>query len=191
MAIGVDMDGVLAEFLEHYILFHNERYGTQLHPDHFTGYSLGQTIGISPEEDTKRLYEFYETDHFRRMHPVPGSQHGTARLAEKDTLVVVTARQFEIMEATRQWVDTYFPDRFRDITFGNHYGKTPVSIPKATMCKKYGVDTLIEDSLSNAYSCAAAGINVLLYDQPWNQTPTLPERVQRVYSWDEIVERLA
>ncbi len=191
MTIGVDCDEVLAQFLKAYLLFHNERYHTDMRPEQFTSYFSWNFLGISREEETKRLYEFYETDYFRTMEPVPGSQEGTARLAEREDLVIITARQFEITEPTQKWITAHYPGRFQGIAFGNHYGKTPGSQPKAVMCKRFGVHTLIEDSLKNAQECASAGIDVLLYDAPWNQTSALPERVQRVYSWDAIVERLS
>ncbi len=34
------------------------------------------------------------------------------------------------------------------------------------------------------------GIKVLLLDRPWNRAKKLPEEVTRVYSWEEILDRI-
>ncbi|OQA04777.1 MAG: hypothetical protein BWY68_00125 [bacterium ADurb.Bin400] len=44
---------------------------------------------------------------------------------------------------------------------------------------------MIDDSLEHAIDCSQAGIDVVLFDQPWNRFGA-PEGISRVQSWDEI-----
>jgi uncharacterized HAD superfamily protein len=48
-------------------------------------------------------------------------------------------------------------------------------------------DVFVEDFIEEAYAIAKAGILTLLFDQPWNNTPTLPRNCKRIYDWNTIL----
>ena len=49
---------------------------------------------------------------------------------------------------------------------------------------------MIDDQPMNVLDCVMKGIRVLLFDQTWNRKMVLPEGVERVMSWEEIVEKI-
>lgn len=50
MRIGIDLDDVLAEFLEALIAYHNERYGTTLRTEDFMVYRFWEVWGGTRDE---------------------------------------------------------------------------------------------------------------------------------------------
>ena len=57
-----------------------------------------------------------------QLRLVPGAKEALATLAKKYDLVIVTSRQHVIAEDTHKWVEEHFPDTFKSILFGNHWG---------------------------------------------------------------------
>jgi uncharacterized HAD superfamily protein len=57
---------------------------------------------------------------------------------------------------------------------------------KGEICAEIGADYMIEDGPEYALDVASKGINVLLYDAPWNRKHVFPDNVKRIYSWSEI-----
>jgi len=191
MKIGIDLDEVLAEFVSAFLQFHNEKYGTKLNKNHFHVYEFEKVLGGTEEDAADKAYEFFGTHHFKNIQPSEGAKKATEKLAKAGhELFVITSRQSEVVEDTKNWLEANFPQTFKEVYFtANKYGRTKSDIQKIDVCKKIGVSLLIEDGLEFALSCAAEGINVLLLDRPWNQGE-LPKNIKRVSSWDEIFKEI-
>jgi 5'(3')-deoxyribonucleotidase len=123
---------------------------------------------------------------------IPGALDSLLRLQTTFDLVVVTSRQHVIQTPTLEWIERHFPGVFSDVHFGNHFALEGSSRPKSEICRAIGAQVLIDDNPRYAEECAAAGIQVLLYDwdlsYPWSKTPEGPthERIARVTSWQEV-----
>ena len=61
------------------------------------------------------------------------------------------------------------------VYFGNHFALEGNSRKKSEICASIGAHVLIDDNVGYASECAAAGIQVLLFDwlgaYPWSKTP--------------------
>lgn len=192
MIIATDTDECLAQYITAFCLWHNEKYGTRLKEEDFTEWDISKTIGTTRQEELRRLYEFHKSTYFFAIQPVPGSVRGTKTLKERgNTLFVTTGRQLELRVETHEWIGLYYPEVFSGIQLGNHHSlNNQPKKPKSEMCDELEADALIEDTLATAIECAKPGRRVLLMNRPWNQNGKLPDGVQRVYSWEEIVEAL-
>jgi hypothetical protein len=85
-------------------------------------------------------------------------------------LHIVTARLTRLEEVTKKWIDTYFPNIFHEMHFGNHFSTSGKSRSKSQMCREIGAKLLIDDSLVYAQQCIKEGIKVILFgDYPWNR----------------------
>lgn len=51
---------------------------------------------------------------------------------------MVTSRQTDIEQATRDYAAKHFPGVFTELHFGNHFGKTGGKMSKPDMCKNIG-----------------------------------------------------
>ena len=209
MNIGLDIDEVLLRLLDAFILYHNQTYGTRVVKDDFRSYSFEEAVGGSKEEMKQKVLHFYTTPYFENIQPVPGSQQGIAKLAEpdriigspnspterKNSLYVITARAARIKDQTKRSLAHHFPDRFSGLELTDQWFGTSTEKPrlKSSICVDKNIEVMVEDSLTQALDCAAAGIHVLLLDlgYGWNQTSEkLPENIKRAHSWEEIVAEI-
>ena len=200
--LAVDLDEVLCEFVKGLCEFHNEAYSTSLAVQDFHSYIFREVWGGTEEESTRKILEFFTSDHFtKNLKCVAGAQEAMETLGKHFRLVVVTSRQLAIENDTRIWLDKYFPNVFDQVVFGNHWGLEGRKVSKPELCQAVGAQTLIDDNLTYALQCSSAGIRVLLFDLDgtymWNKTPdsspvaqALPSNVHRVASWNEVCEIL-
>ncbi len=190
MTIGIDLDEVLADFTGAIIKFHNKAFNTSFQKEHFHTYEFWRIWGGTASDAAKEINEFYKSRHFENINPVFGSRKGVDILSKKHNLKIITARQNYIADKTKKWLDNHFADKFSEIHFANHYSPIGKSVKKSEICSKINIDLMVEDRLEYAKDCVSVGKNVLLFDCPWNQSADLPENIKRVYSWEEIVERI-
>lgn len=187
MRIGVDVDEIIADTLNALIRFHNEAYGTNLKKSDFFSYECHEVWGGTNEEAIAKWFEFFETEYFVAIEPLAGALPGLMALKEHGhELFAITARQHFIADRTKNWINTHFPDIFSGISFGNRCGIEGVRKTKSAMCAELGITVLIEDDLHHAMDCSQHGIEVLLFDYPWNQRE-LPAHTYRVFSWDDVI----
>lgn len=191
MKIGVDLDEVLADFLSALIMFHNYKNGTSFKRDHFHSYKVYEIWGGTYDEMIKEIYEFYDTQYFDNIKPIPGSLENIGYLSKNNELIVITSRQNDISEKTLGWIDRHFKDMFSGVFFTNQNSLHGQSEHKADICRRSGVDFMIEDYIDYAAECAKSVKKVFLLDSPWNKTDDLPENISRVYTWYEIPEHLS
>ena len=190
MRIGVDLDDVVIDLQNAIVSFHNERYGTAFTRNDHRTFNLWEVWGCSREEAVGRIYEFFQSDWFFNVPPMMHAETGLHALAARGhELYAITDRTNDVVEETKKWIAQHFPETFQEIHFANHFTKSGPARKKSEICRELGITTLIDDSKDNAIDCAAAGIRVLLLDQPWNQGE-LPAGVERVFSWDEIVKKI-
>jgi uncharacterized HAD superfamily protein len=190
MIIGIDVDDVLADFMNSLIKYHNDRYKTNYSKGDFKSYNLWETIGGNEEETVGKIYDFYHTIHFDKIPPTEGAQEAIDLLKINNSLRVITSRPYDIHDQTLSWLDRYFPNKFEEAHFTNEWaGGIGRPTRKKDVCLKYNVSILIEDSLEYAKDCATTGTNVLLMDKPWNQSE-LSDKITRVKSWNEVTNLL-
>ncbi|EGD79086.1 hypothetical protein PTSG_11828 [Salpingoeca rosetta] len=192
--IAVDLDEVLGYFVDALCEFHNDKYGTTYKASDFHSYTFQDVWGGTKEESSKKVHDFLESKHFKNgLRLVPGAQEALAKLAEKYDLVIVTSRQHIIAPETHEWVETHFPNTFKSILFGNHWGLHGEKKSKPEMCTAIGAAVLIDDALHYARECAGHLQKVLLFGEySWNAADdtALPEGVVRVRDWDAVLSTL-
>lgn len=187
--IGFDLDDILFDFVAPMAKWHNATYGTSHTSNDFFSYEFHTVWNCEGEEAVDRVWQFYHSDFCKRALPIAGAVEALRQLAQNHRLIIVTARPDSMEASTRAWLDTYFPGVFDTVVFTNHYHGSSERRTKSSVCTELGVRLFVEDALHNAEDIAGAGIPVLLFDRPWNRTQTL-ELVTRVFSWDEIVEKI-
>jgi len=191
MKIGVDLDEVLADFLSALIMFHNHKNGTCFERDHFHSYKVYEIWGGTYDDMIKEIYEFYDTQYFDNIKPIPGSLENIGYLSKNNDLIVITSRQNDISEKTLGWIDSHFKNMFSGVFFTNQNSLHGQCENKSDICRRSGVDFMIEDYIDYAAECAKSVKKVFLLDSPWNKADDLPENISRVYTWYEITENLS
>lgn len=189
MKIGFDCDDVLLDFRKGLHDYHNNVYGTNFERDEYYT-DLAKMWDCSEEESKRRVFEFYDTDKHWNTPPVLGAPEAIKHLKKYNDLFVITSRPEEIKKKTNEWIDTYFPKMFNDVCFTNQYYGGGAIRSKGEIGKELGLDYFVDDMIHHANDVARQGIPVLLFDGPWNREKLDPG-IQRVHSWDEIVQILS
>jgi uncharacterized HAD superfamily protein len=190
MKIGIDLDEVLGSFMEDLIRFHNNKYKTSYKLENFFSYKFWNVWGGTKEEAIQKVYDFHEIKYFKEIKPIKDAQESIKKLKENNELFIITSRQNDVIEQTKEWVEKYFPNTFSNIYFTNHFSQNGDSITKKEVCDELDINILIEDSLEYSLECIKPKRKIFLLDYPWNKSETLPKEIERVYSWKEIIERI-
>jgi len=203
--LAIDLDDTLAKFIPSLINFHNEAFSTELKLEDFYSYDFDEVWGGTKEETLDKMDKFFESDHFKNdMRPYPQAKRVLLQLKKSFDLKIVTSRQHFLEEATKQWLEKYFPGMFSEILFGNHYGRSGEKRSKPEMCQDVGAVALIDDSLRYAQHMSDAGIPCVLFgNYAWNggvrkppegeepgkateQEEQLPPKVARAANWKKV-----
>ncbi|MEK9156244.1 MAG: hypothetical protein AAB360_02995 [Patescibacteria group bacterium] len=191
MLIGVDLDDTLADTMSALINFHNDCYGTSLCKNKIVDLDYLALWQCSKEETYTRFHRFFSTPYYENSVPQEGSREIIKKLVKANELVIITGRAVDVIaEQTFFWLKKHFPGRFSNVYFVNDYAKDrDYKRIKTDICRRLGVDLLIDDSHECVLDCAKNGIPAILFNQPWNQG-YLPPAVPRTSSWSEIPDLL-
>ncbi len=186
MLIAFDIDDVLLDLIPALARFHNDKYGTTLIKEDFHSYRFNEVLGGTDEEAIKKVWEFLDNPLFAQVPPMKDSVEVVKELAKKHKLISITSRHRKYEDLTRRLIGQHFPNCIDSIYFSrNNYIDFGNNKRKVDYCLELNVRTLVEDSLEYAMECRAAGIDVLLLDQPWNRNS---DDAKRVMNWQEILE---
>jgi len=188
MKIGIDIDEVLAEFVRGYLEKYKEKYGKEINFEDIFSYNLWEPLGISKQESIELADSYYDSPEFNNIDLVEGAFEIIKKLNKEHKLFFITSRPLKIKDKTNLFLNKYFSDINFELVFSNDFfGSQRKS--KSEICRELGIGLLIEDNKSYSLDCAKKGIKVFLFDKPWNKNFE-HENVERVYSWNEILERL-
>ncbi len=187
--IAIDIDEVLLPHFEGLIAWYNREYGTDLtlahnHPSDPRPWG---TDNIS--EAIKRVQRYFQTESFRNEEPFREAIEALRTLGDDYELIVITARDEIIEQATRDWLAKHFDQVFREAHFTAHYSLTGKNRSKVDVAKEAGAAYFIDDSLTTVLEVANAGIESILFGSyPWNQSKELPANVTRCHDWLAVQE---
>lgn len=187
--IGVDFDDVLIEFSNNLYDFYNAKNGTNYGREDMWSFQLDHVWGCTREEALQAVADFYESDEHWQVGPIVGSKENLQKIKADNDLVIISARPEYIKTKTLEWINKHYPNTFSDVIFGNHYHGNGTKRSKKEICTEIGAHIYIDDMFTNAKEVADSGVQVLLFDSPWNQGETT-ENMKRVYSWDEIYDSI-
>jgi len=188
MRIALDIDGVLADLTGAVVRRVNDRYGLYLRAQDIVKYRF--INNLTDGDFRKRAAGFIKSlDLFDHLEPIPGAAQAVALLQDEGHEVyALTARSgdgfscntpAQVRIQTMKWLA-------REGMAVNGLVFTPKK-NKPAAAKTCAV--FVDDHLPTVIAAARAnkGQRALLFDQPWNQDDKLPENVERVKGWDEIV----
>jgi uncharacterized HAD superfamily protein len=188
MKIAVDLDEILAEFVEGFLKYHNAVYNTVFKKEDFFCYSMWIPMKLEQKILIERVEEFFNSENYNYLKPVPGSIESVEKLSKDYRLFIVTSRPHQQFNLTKDWIDRYFPEMFTSIHFSHNHYMGGKGITKSEMCRRFDFGLIVEDSIEYAMECAENNVKVVLLDKPWNQEKSLPNNIVRAYTWKEAEE---
>lgn len=189
--IGIDFDDVIVATNKAMAEWHNRTYGTSYQLEDINTCDLASVWGCSHDERTRRINEFFASEEHSTMSPINAAVESLKLLQNKE-IHIITARRKEYSDITLALADCHISFLFDNFHFpnGSDVNGIPAKRTKADICLEYGIEIFIDDNLEYALNVASVGIPVLLFDSPWNQATELPQGIERVFSWTEIIKKL-
>ena len=188
--LGFDLDDVLLDFNKNILACSNARFGTQDKREDMSEFHLDVIWKTTREQAKERVFEFYNSPEHAQIRPIEGAVEAIQKLKQNNKLFIITSRPDSHRDSATAWLEKYFPNSFEQIFFTNQFHGQGTPKMKSEVCRELGIETFIDDGFYNAEDIAESGVPVLLYNAPWNQSKIKNPLITRVYSWDEIVQKL-
>jgi len=187
MNIGMDIDDVIADFVNPIIDFYYKKTGIRLLYEDFFTYTFEKVWGGTSEEAIAIVKEFYHTPEFANLPLIDGAKEGLRLLNEEHNLVFVTSRHAKAREVTPGWIRERLPElQDKRIIYSGEYIEDS-DVSKADICEREGLDVMVEDGGKCALDCSERGIRTILFDRRWNEGYSHPHRV---YDWFGVMRKI-
>lgn len=148
-------------------------------------YYIRDMFGLTDDEATDFWKIYYESI-VGDVNPKLSSAKVINKLKEDgNKIIIITARwsdeQIDAFKISEEWFKKH----------GINYDKLYVGMEsKVEVALDEKIDVFIDDSIKNCENVSAAGIKTYLFDSETNRHVNLGEKIDRVYSWDEIYKKL-
>ncbi len=176
MKIALDVDGVLADVIESWLIYSN-KIRPNISKGDITNWDFWKKFKIN-------RYDFYEelTSCWKNWNSIPPTEDNlsivTQNLSNFGQVDIVTARELSTDSFVKNWL------KLHDVTYQNY-----VSVIDGPMKADLDYDIFIDDSPLNAIKFLKRKKNVFLYSQPWNQHIS-DQSIQRISTLSEAIEKL-
>ena len=180
MRVAVDFDDTIADMSTVACAVLSEMVGKEIKKKDWTDWDMNN-LGIPKEKFFEAIRLMCEKGLYRQVPFVSPSCLPTLKtLAEAGFILdVVTERQSKQRRTVLDWL------KVNKVPY-NTLVLVRIGKSKAAL----GYDVYVDDNPIQAVKIAKTGKVCLLYDQPWNRSLEENERIIRVRSWDEVMDKL-
>src|SRR5438128_2957495 len=204
MKRGIDPDDVSAVCAVPYLRKFAQEFGVELPDEREIGWHLLASLNerVSPADRDPLRIKRYDGTFFDDLDIYPECPAVLERMVEAGhDLFFVTARAERRRITTETWLrekgilrhakavhlkpmGDFNPDWPR-----GRYDPSSSAEYKTRLAKELGLDAFCEDDVVIAQKLGQAGVQVFLFDQPWNREVS-GERITRVAGWSDLGARL-
>lgn len=187
--VGVDIDGVLADYPRSFVDFINKELGTDYTMDTVDSYDIYECLGISTELGVKLKDRYRQTGQKRFIPVCEGAKEMLTWLREQGyKIMLLTARPYQeykrIFADTLEWLDkNELP--YDSIIFDEK--------KEERLIKEFGKDRIeffIDDVASNANNISRLGVPCYLVTRPYNKGAKLADGVTRIDKLEEVMKHV-
>ena len=182
--IAFDIDGVVADTMSLFLEIARQDYRVNgIRYQDMTCYSLEECLDMDPALIGIILQRIMDGDYSVPLRPFEGSGQVLARIAPYRTpLLFVTARPHP--GPISAWVEALVPvnpETLQVVATGSFEAK-------AAVLQDSGIQYFVEDRMETCYQLKTAGIEPILYRQPWNREK---HPFVEVGGWDDLETLIA
>jgi len=176
LTLGIDIDGVIADYANIMLPLLSDVCKRPVSYHDLSCWDIGEALNISGETVDYVWNQVLGSDLLLNARPIDGAITGMSGLSRHE-IWIITSRPPDIEEITVSWLNNW-RIKYDYIVFENE---------KHQISTRQNIDVFVEDNLEQACAIAEVGVDSLLFDQPWNQAATLPEKCTRIYNWNSIL----
>ena len=192
--IYVDVDDVVSKTTDTYVDIVEQEFGKQVAFEDIVTFDLRASFGLTDNEFHYFFDLIHQPDLLLGFEPVEGSVEALVNWALAGHCIeIVTGRPTSALDVSLEWLEKHgVPfDSFTMVDKYDRPGNDPgIAISKEELSQRT-YDLAVEDSREMALFLAnTMGVNVALYDRPWNGRPMKHEKVVRCASWQDIGQQV-
>ncbi len=181
--IGVDIDGVIVDFISEFIRFYHKKYPRykKLKKEHICRHSIESVLGIFAEE----VYELIENTTLYGDFKLIDGADTVLRELEDHNVFICTSRPERHREKTVKLLEKYQIPHKKLIFRGNNK-KLDVLLREMPR-----FDIFIEDNIAECIHLSKLVKRVLVFRQPWNSNClNVRGTLKYVDSWDQVRDEI-
>ena len=176
MKIALDVDGVLADVIQSWLI-HNNSIRQKILKSDITSWDFWKKFQINRFDFYHELSECWKT-----WSLIPTTEKNlsfiTKDLSKLGQVDIVTAREKSTDSFVKKWL------KFHNISYDNY-----VSVIDGQFKADLDYDVFIDDSPLNASKFIQNNKKIILYSQPWNQNLSKIQ-IHRIYTLSEAIEKI-
>ena len=177
--LGFDFDGVIADTAETFLRLACEEYDLcGFQKQDITNFAVEQCLDVDLETVNAIFTQVLVDSIGTGLKPMPDAVEVLGELSESAEVTVVTARPYAA--PVHDWLGHFFPastlPRIRVVAMGAHDEKS-----RHIHDRELGY--FIDDRAETCVQLKEAGINSIVFAQPWNKNR---HQLPVVHSWQEI-----
>jgi len=165
-SIAFDIDGVVADTMSLFLEIGRDDYGIQhIGYDDITSYNLDECLDMDPDIIGEIVVKITDGNYPQPLKPIQGAMETLGKIGERaGSLTFVTARPHlgPVGDWMREWIPAVSRDSMDIIATGSFNNKADVLLSK-------GKSFFVEDRLETCFLLKEAGIEPILFKQPWNR----------------------
>lgn len=184
VSVAFDIDGVVADTMTLFLdIARQEHNINSITYADITCYNLADCLDIEPKTIDAVVTRILDGNYKATLNPIAGAPDVLLQLGSRfGPVVFVTARPYA--GPLVDWINQALhldPALIEIITTGSHEAKTSI-------LQQRQIQYFVDDRLDTCFLLEAAGIQPILFKQPWNREP---HSFFEVGSWFEIKKLLA
>lgn len=173
MRIGVDIDGVVADFVKTFIPLVRERYGVALAEHDIYVHDLFLVLGITESEAIELIRATICSD----LDLIDGAKEAIEKLNQEHELILLTARPEDLLDVTERWLSKR-GIKYRELV---HLREGQKFAPE------HAFDVVVDDHLREVIRFIGKARKIIVFDHPWNQSFNARGLFDRAYTWNDVL----
>jgi len=174
MKIGIDIDNVIADFARAFLPRLAKHCKCSF--EDVVSYDFHKNFDIS-DRKFKRLWNKIEKDKiYNELALIKGAHNALSKLSKKNKIILITSRKKRFYRQTLKWLKKHkLPFAKLEVV-----GSTKEKIDKMSRC-----ELVLEDDLEVARMIESKGVQVVLFNYPWNK---IGRKIKRVNNWQQAIK---
>jgi uncharacterized HAD superfamily protein len=178
-SVAFDIDGVVADTMSLFLDIARQDFNlNSIRYEDITSYTLSDCLDIDPDVIDTIVTRILDGKYSANLSPIAGAPEVLTQVGEHySPLTFITARPY--LGTIRNWIDQTLrlnPRSIEVIATGSHEAK-------ADILKERNISYFVEDRLETCFVLQDAGVQPVLFKQPWNRQS---HPFVEVSSWDEL-----